>query len=343
MDVETYISGSRRDSGQSIAGNVPAGALSRASRSTSSAVISAISSWVGSSLERGLKSREISTLFDGGARDRDETVLASLLRVFVDKTTRVNTSHLSVVKSCDFLEFTRVGVAAVLGQEDGNTVSSEVLDLLIPARDLEGRRITPGVVVESEEITTLISGATVHVFGHLETVGVHVGGGVSDRDLTVSTASNVLSHITGDGLDVWCSGGGGIIVDDLVTREESQGVCVVRKRVDGREDVLEVDCVVGWCGGGTVERVEGCVDIENQVDTSVCESGHACIVIGSVVDCVDTDGVDAELLELCNVSCAGGFICDRVNELGRSSRLVVDSADIESAGSLEECCNNISN
>ena len=261
MNVGTYSSGSRWDSRESIAGDIPVGALGRASRSTSSAVVSAVSSWVGSSLESGLQSSEISTLSDGGARDRDETVFASLLGVLVDKTTGVNAGHLSIVESSDLLKFTGIGVAAVLRQEDGDTISSEVLDLLIPTRDLEGRRITPGVVVEGEEITALIVGSAVHVLGHLQTVGVDISSGVSNGDLTVSTAPNVLPHITSDGLDIWCSGSGGVIVDNLVTGEESQGVCVVCECIDGREDVLEVDGVVGWCGGGTVEGIEGCVYI----------------------------------------------------------------------------------
>jgi len=79
--------------------------------------------------------------------------------------------------------------------------------------------------------------------------------------LAVSTASNVLPHITSDGLDVWCSGGSRIIVDNLVTGEESQGVRVVCERIDGGEDVLEVDGVVGWCWGGSVDGVERCVDV----------------------------------------------------------------------------------
>ena len=316
MNVWTYSSGSRWDGRQSIASDVPVCALSRASRGTSSAVISSITSWVASCLESSLESSKISTLSDGGSRDRDEAVIASLLRVFVNKTTRVDASHLSIVKSSDFLEFTCVGVAAVLRQEDGDTVSGEVLDFLVPARDLKGRRIAPGVVVKGEEIAALVVCATVHVFGHLETVGVDVSGGVSDGDLTVSTASNVLSHVTGNGLDIWCSGGGGVIVDNLVAREESQRVGVVGKRVDGGEDVLEVDSIVGWRWSGTVEGVERSIDIENQVDARVCESSHACIVVGSVVYCVDTDGVDAELLEFRDISCAGRLVCDGVNKLG---------------------------
>jgi hypothetical protein len=154
--------------------------------------------------------------------------------------------------------------------------------------------------------------------------------------LAVSTASNVLSHITSDGLDVWSSRGSSIIVDNLVTREESQSVRVVCERVDGSEDVLEVDGVVGWCWSGSVERVERCVDIEHQVHVCSCQCCHASIVVSCVVDSVDTDGVQAKLREFSDVTRAGCLISQRVHELRRSSRLVVDAANIESVVPLEE-------
>ena len=222
------------------------------------------------------------------------------------------------------------------GLQDGETVSCEVLDLLIPAGGGEGRRITPGVVVEGKEITALIIGTTVHVLGHLLAVGVDISSRVSDGNGTVSAASDVLSHITSDGLDIWRSWGGKIIVDNLVTREESQGVGVVRKRIDRGEDVLEVNRVVRWVGIGSVERVERSVDIEDQVDTCGCQLRHAVIVVGCVVDSVNTDGVDTQLLELCNITLASGCICDWVDQVGRSSRLIIYTTHVESAGSTEE-------
>lgn len=128
--------------------------------------------------------------------------------------------------------------------QNRNSVSSKVLDLLVPSRNLKGRRVAPRVVVEGEEITTFVRWATVHVLGHLEAVGVNISSRISDRDLTITTAANVLPHITRNGLDVW----GGVeclsIVDNLVTGEESQCVSVLSKSVDGREDVLEVGSVV---------------------------------------------------------------------------------------------------
>ena len=86
--------------------------------------------------------------------------------------------------------------------------------------------------------------------------------------MAITTAANELSHITSDGLHIWCSGSSTIIIDNLVAREESQCVGVVCERIDGSEDVLQVYGVVGWCWGSSVERVERCVDIKHQV--------HAC-------------------------------------------------------------------
>lgn len=209
---------------------------------------------------------------------------------------------------------------------------------MIPAGSGEGRRITPGVVVERKEITALIRGTAVHVLGHLETVRIDIRGRVSNGNLAVSTSGDVASHVTGDGLDVGSAGGGGIIVDDLVSGEEGQHVGVVGKRIDGRKDVLEVDGVVRGVGIGTIERVQGRVDVEHQVDSSRCQRVHAGIVVGGVIDRVDTDGVDSQLLELHDVSRAGGCVCNGVDQLGGSTWLVIDTADIESAASLEESC-----
>lgn len=64
------------------------------------------------------------------------------------------------------------------------------------------------------------------------------------------------------------------------------------------------------------EGVLGGVDIESQVDTSIVQRLHAGIVVGSVVDCVDTNGVDLQFLELSNITGAGGFVGKRVRSFG---------------------------
>jgi hypothetical protein len=62
-------------------------------------------------------------------------------------------------------------------------------------------------------------------------------------------------------------------------------------------------------------------------------------VVYSIVDSVDTDGVQAKLLEFGDITRTGGGIGQGVHELRRSSWLIVDAADIESVVSLEESWN----
>jgi hypothetical protein len=59
-------------------------------------------------------------------------------------------------------------------------------------------------------------------------------------------------------------------------------------------------------------------------------------VVCCVIDRVDTNGVQAKLLEFGDVTRAGRRIGQRVDELGGSTRLIIDTTDIESVGSLEE-------
>jgi hypothetical protein len=61
-------------------------------------------------------------------------------------------------------------------------------------------------------------------------------------------------------------------------------------------------------------------------------------VVGCVVNSVYTNGVDAELLEFHDITRTSCRVCDGVDELGGSTWLVVDSADVESVRSLEESC-----
>jgi hypothetical protein len=59
-------------------------------------------------------------------------------------------------------------------------------------------------------------------------------------------------------------------------------------------------------------------------------------VVGGVVNGVDTDGVDAELLEVLNIALASGLIGQRVSNTGLgvgasgTAGLVVDTTDEES-------------
>lgn len=67
--------------------------------------------------------------------------------------------------------------------------------------------------------------------------------------------------------------------------------------VDGGKDVLQVDGIVRLCGFVSANGVFGGVDIEGEVDASIGKSFHAFVVILAVINGVDTDGIDAQLLE----------------------------------------------
>lgn len=98
---------------------------------------------------------------------------------------------------------------------------------------------------------------------------------------------NTYTHVSGNALDT-------LLVDYLVTGEESQSVGVVLEALDDTEDLLEVDLVVGRLGRGPVNGSagQGRVDIENHVDAGRVEDGGTLIVVEAGVEVVDTDSVD---------------------------------------------------
>jgi hypothetical protein len=65
-------------------------------------------------------------------------------------------------------------------------------------------------------------------------------------------------------------------------------------------------------------------------------------VIGCVVDGVDTDGIDAQFLELDDITLAAVGIGNGVGQIGGATRLVVNATDVESVIAGEECCKNVS-
>ena len=167
--------GGLRDGGKRVRVNLPVLVLLGASVGATSLVVSTIALRVRGLLKSSLESVEVGEFLNIITVDLDQTVVAILLGVFVDKTTRVDTGHFGGVQGADFLPLTLVGVATVFGKEERQTVVLEHVDLLVPARLGEGRGVTPGVVVESEEVATLVVGTAVHVLSHLQTVAVDIG------------------------------------------------------------------------------------------------------------------------------------------------------------------------
>lgn len=165
----------------------------------------------------------------------------------------------------------------------------------------------------------------------LHAVGGNIGSRIADRNLAELAGLEVVSHITSDGLDV----GGGLVgillvVHDLISGEESECVVVLGEHLDGGENALDVGGIVRRTGLGTVDGVLGVVDIENEVDASGVERTHALVVISLVVDSVDANNVDAELLEVLDITLANIGIGERILVSRGTTGLVVDTSEVES-------------
>lgn len=91
------------------------------------------------------------------------------------------------------------------------------------------------------------------------------------------------------------------------------------EHVNGSEDILEIDIVVRCSGLLAVDGIVSRVDIQRQVDASVRELLHALIMVLCVVDGIDTDGVDAQLLELLDVALAVAIVGNRVLRVRRAA------------------------
>ena len=99
--------------------------------------------------------------------------------------------------------------------QERDAIVAVLLDLLIPARRRVGGRIAPRIIVECEEVASLIVRAAIHVGRHIVSVALNVRRGVPDWNLTVALATDVLLHVTGHRFDVWRAVGVVICVDDL--------------------------------------------------------------------------------------------------------------------------------
>jgi hypothetical protein len=160
-------------------------------------------------------------------------------------------------------------------------------NLLVPSGCRVRRWITPRIVVEGKEVASDGVGTAVQVCGDLVTVALDISSRVTNRNRAISTSSDISLHITTNSLDVRSSESGVITVDNLVGRVEKKGIIVLREGVNGGEDALEVDVVVGHGNGSIVQAVEGvkgCVDVQCKVNAGVGQCFHASVVVGRIVD-----------------------------------------------------------
>jgi hypothetical protein len=104
--------------------------------------------------------------------------------------------------------------------QDRDPIVREVLNLLIPPRDLERRRITPTVIIKGKEITPLIIRPTVHILRHLQPIAIHIRSRVAHRDLSIAHTPNILSHIPRNRLNIRRRRRRRIVIDNLIPTKE---------------------------------------------------------------------------------------------------------------------------
>lgn len=265
----------------------------------------------------------------GVAGNIDETIVVVLLEVHVDDTAREDVSHIIRVKGGGLLEdtaFSTVGdVATVLGEEDGDGVVLEEVDLVLVAGALDGVFTAPLVDVVAPEVDGLALVAAVEIVRHLGTDLSVVVGGIANTHPTVDVARDVVLGVTDSSLDVGRSVGVGGVVGNLVTGEEADDVAVLAHLVDnGGVALVESDVppgVVAVDGGG------GLGQIADDVDTGIVEELHAGAVVGSRVNGVGTDGVGASGGHDGNITLAGGLVGERILE-GASGCLATSASSI---------------
>ena len=132
----------------------------------------------------------------------------------------------------------------------------------------------------------------------------------------------------------------------LIAREEQKSVGVSCELIYRGEHTLQIEIVVRARWIVPVEGVQRRVNVQCKVDTCVRQCRHALVMVRvrRIVYSVDTNSVDAELLEVLNVSLATLGISDWVgctvsaNCSGGATRLIIHTADIEAVLASEERC-----
>ena len=149
---------------------------------------------------------------DRVAGDLGNTVVVLLLVEHIDNTAAEYTGHLIRVKSSGVIPETAFGttnsVATVFGEEDGNRVVGEEVDLDIVAGLLKAALTTPRVDVVTPEVNGLFLVTTVEEMSHVSTnLGVIVGSVANTHPASTigHLVGDILLGVTSSSLDV--SGG----------------------------------------------------------------------------------------------------------------------------------------
>ena len=239
------------------------------------------------------------------------TVIVVLLEVHVDDTTGPDVGHLGTVQGLDLGELAGLdGVAAVLGEENGNVVVLELLGADVEAGLLEAGVTAPRVDVVTPEVDALVLVLAVEVVGHVVTDVRVIAGGVTNTHGAVVLGLDVGLHVTDSGLDVGAGVRGLFAVGDLVTGEETDDVLVLGQLIhDGGVTLVEVVVPLGVLA---VDGLAGRGQIRNDVDAGLGQEIHALLVVLLRVDGVHTDGVGTEFLKHGDITLAGLGVGQRI-------------------------------
>ncbi len=153
---------------------------------------------------------------------------------------------------------------------------------------------------------------------------------------------DVVLEVAGDGAGIGGHGGARLlVVEDLVAREEGQGVGVVLEGLDDGEGAVEVGGIVRLPGvpAGQGLADEGRVDVEHHVHAGGVEDAGALVVVQVGVDIVHADGVDTQNLEQggitqADIGVAEGVAAGLLVVAGRAAGLVGDADNLQAVAGL---------
>jgi hypothetical protein len=278
-----------------------------------------------------------------------QAIVVCLLRVLVHDAAGKHICHLGAVNSAHLGEDTgRRGVAAVLRVENRDGATLEALYKHVVAGRREGRFIAaPAVAVQGEEIG--VAGVIrLAILGALEVVEAveqnltDVSGRVADGNLAGAVLGDLILDVAGDGARVGRDGRGRLlVVHDLVSGEEGQGVGVVLEGLHHGEGAVQVRGIVRlpWIETGQTLTDQRRIHVEQHIHAGGIEDAGALIVVEVRVQIVNADSVHAENLEEGSIAEADILIAEGVDlELGvvagGAAGLVRDTDDLEAVARL---------
>ena len=239
------------------------------------------------------------------------TKIIGFLEVHIHDTAGPDTIHIWTVECFDFSEFAGLDlVASVLCEEDRDVVAFKLLSAHIKARFAEAGVTAPGVDVVAPEVKGLFTIATVEVVSKVLANLSIVIGGIANANWSRDVVLDVRLHVTDSGLDESTGIGVGVVVGDLVSCEEAEGIRVFGEGID-HGGVPGVEVIIP-CWARSDDGGAGRRQICDDIDSSVLQELHTLVVVLVWVDGVGSDRVGAQLGEVGNVSSAGGSIGERI-------------------------------